>query len=182
MPSPAPRFEPLSPAPESFDGSFRVDVANETDASVDAPRLAAAVHMVLADAGCTAATVSVAIVDDPTIHRLNRQFLEHDYATDVLSFVLVEPPHLEGEIVASIDTATREAAEVDWPAEHELLLYVVHGALHLAGYRDKEPADAVAMRAAERSILARLGVAVSNGDPRWAATDEADCADKERRS
>jgi probable rRNA maturation factor len=146
--------------------SYRVDVANETDAVIDAARLAAAVQIVLADAKCEAATVSIAIVDDPTIHRLNRQFLEHDYPTDVLSFALSEPPRLEGEIVASIDTAVREAAAAGWSAAEELLLYVVHGALHIVGHDDHDSDDAAAMRAAEQSVLARLGVTVPATDPR----------------
>lgn len=154
-------------AAEPPHSTFRVDVANETDAAVDAARIAAAVQMVLADAHCDAATVSVAIVDDATIHRLNRQFLEHDYETDVLSFVLEEPPELEGEIIASIDTARREAADAGWAPEHELLLYAVHGALHLVGHRDKSPKEAAAMRAAERLVLERLGVRVSRTDARW---------------
>lgn len=154
-------------APESADSAYSVEVTNETDASIDAARLAAAVQIVLADAQVDSAEVSVAIVDDPTIHRLNRQFLEHDYPTDVLSFVLDEPPHLSGEIIASVDTAAREAAEVGWPAEHELLLYAVHGALHLVGQLDKEIADAAEMRSRERDTLAKLGVTVSPTDPRW---------------
>jgi probable rRNA maturation factor len=167
MPPAIPRSVPFAGNSEPDHASYRVDVANETDAPIDAARLAAAVQIVLADAECAAATVSIAIVDDPTIHRLNRQFLEHDYPTDVLSFALSEPPHLEGEIVASIDTACREAATAGWSTEDELLLYAVHGALHLVGHDDHEPSNAAAMRAAERSVLARLGVAVPASDSRW---------------
>jgi probable rRNA maturation factor len=145
----------------------RVEVTNETDADVDSARIAAAVQIVLADADCTVANISIAIVDDPTIHRLNRQFLEHDYPTDVLSFVLEEPPRLAGEIIASIDTARREAADVGWDAADELLLYAVHGALHLVGHRDKQPAESAAMRSAERRVLEQLGVRVAPADPRW---------------
>jgi probable rRNA maturation factor len=160
----------------------RVDVANETDEVVDSARLAAAVQIVLADAECETATVSVAIVDDPTIHRLNRQFLEHDYPTDVLSFALAEPPRVEGEIIASVDTARREATEAGWTPGDELLLYAVHGALHLVGYLDKTSEDSAAMRNAERSVLARLGVTVSPGDARWQASGQASSGAEEDRS
>src|SRR5262245_4709317 len=160
-------------AAEPPHSSFRVDVANETDAQVDSARLAAAVQLVLVDSVCESAVVSIAIVDDATIHRLNRQFLEHDYATDVLSFALAEPPRLEGEIIASIDAARREAADAGWILGDELLLYAVHGALHLVGHDDHDPADAATMRAAERSVLARLGVTVSPTDARW-MTDSAE--------
>ena len=157
----------------------RVDVTNETNAEVDAARVAAAVQMVLADADCATANVSVAIVDDPTIHRLNRQFLGHDYPTDVLSFVLEEPPRLEGEVIASIDTARRAAAEVGWDAADELLLYAVHGALHLVGHLDKQPAESTAMRAAERSVLQRLAVRIAPADPRWNAVESTSARGRE---
>ncbi len=180
-PAPQPP-ETLADAAEPPHSCYRVEVTNETDAIVDAVRLAAAVQMALSEGDCETATVSVAIVDDPAIHKLNRQFLEHDYPTDVLSFVLEEPPRLEGEIVASIDTARREAAEVGWAAEDELLLYAVHGALHLAGYLDKLPEESAAMRAAERAVLERLGVQVSPSDARWQGSDLANSGREESRS
>jgi probable rRNA maturation factor len=118
-----------------------------------------AIESILADAGIRRGSVSIAVVDDPTIHELNRRYLEHDYATDVLSFALEQAGEmLEGEVIVSADTALRLARELDWPAEHELLLYVVHGTLHLAGYDDHDPAAKAAMRARERLVLARAGI------------------------
>ncbi len=105
--------------------------------------------------------VSIAIVDDPTIHQLNREHLEHDWPTDVISFVFEVDPsktHIEGEIIASMDTAVRMSPEAGWSPEDELLLYIVHGLLHLAGLDDIQPEDQLAMRAAERECLLALGV------------------------
>ena len=94
----------------------------------------------------------MAAVDDRTIHQLNRRYLDHDYPTDVLSFVLEEGPGtVEGEIIVSGDTAAASAPGYGWPAQDELLLYVIHGMLHLVGYDDKSPADAARMRQAERA-------------------------------
>jgi probable rRNA maturation factor len=178
MPADSTRPEPfdaaLDDSAEPPSSLFRVEVTNETDATLDVSRLAAAVQLALSGDGWDEATVSVAVVDNPTIHRLNRQFLEHDYPTDVLSFVLEPPPQLVGEIIASFDTACAEAAEAGWAAEDELLLYVVHGALHLAGHLDKDPDDAAEMRAAERDVLFRLGVTVSPQDSRWKTDRSAD--------
>lgn len=142
------------------DTRYQIDVANEqTLLAVDESRLRAAVAEVLSDARQTAATVSVAVVDDATIHELNRTYLQHDYPTDVLSFSLAAPGEpIDGQIVVSAETARGQAADWGWSAEHELLLYVVHGALHLTGYDDQTRADAHEMRAAERKILARLHV------------------------
>jgi probable rRNA maturation factor len=118
-----------------------------------------AIAAILQDAGVRRGSISIAIVDDPQIHELNRRYLDHDYPTDVLSFVLErEGDLLEGEVVVSADTALRTAQRLNWPAEHELLLYVVHGTLHLAGYDDLDPASKVQMRQQERLVLARAGI------------------------
>ena len=154
---------------------LHVDVTNQTERPIDAARLMASVEAALAELAGRNVSVSLVVVDDPTIHRLNRQFLDHDYPTDVLSFVLEDDEsRLEGEIIVSIDTAAREAAEAGWSTEDELLLYAVHGALHLAGYRDKRPADAIAMRAAEAAVLDGLKVARSPSDSRWQPIESGD--------
>lgn len=123
------------------------------------PRLAQAVRTVLSGEGIRLAEVSVAVVDDPTIHELNRRHLGHDWPTDALSFLLDPGPPLEGEIVVSWDTAARAAAELDVAAGDELLLYVVHAALHLAGWEDSTPEERAAMRGREICFLRQLGCA-----------------------
>jgi probable rRNA maturation factor len=125
----------------------------------DEERLRQAVRTILAEEGAKSATVSVAIVDDTTIHRLNREYLQHDEPTDVLSFVLDQNENtLEGEIVVSADTAASTAARFDWSTADELLLYVVHGTLHLLGYDDQEPAGQQEMRDRERHYLTAFGL------------------------
>jgi probable rRNA maturation factor len=136
----------------------------QTSVPVDRQRLVSAVSSVLGGEGVAAATISVAVIDDAAIHELNRQFLAHDEPTDVLSFVLErQDDFLEGEIVVSGDTACRSAAEFGWPAADELLLYVIHGALHLAGYDDLDPASQLVMRDRERHYLDKFGL-----QPRYA--------------
>ncbi len=140
-----------------------IEVTNEQSrVPIDEPSLRAAVSAVLADAfpvHPVRGSVSIAVVDDPTIHDLNRRFLGHDYPTDVLSFLLEESGNLiEGEIIVSADTAETAAARYGWPAENELLLYVIHGALHLVGYDDQSPEDAALMRTQEAKYLAKFGL------------------------
>lgn len=130
-------------------------------ATAIAEQIDRAVKLVLADAGVTSGDVSVAVVDDATIWRLNREYLEHDYPTDVLSFLLSrEGARLEGEIIVSVDTAARESVEHALPADDELLLYVVHGALHLVGFEDSTDDQRHQMRQCEREVLSQLGVAL----------------------
>jgi probable rRNA maturation factor len=139
---------------------LRVTVQNRAGGvDVDARRLRAAVRAALKLGDVDAGIVNVVVVDDPTIHELNVRHLDHDYPTDVLSFPIEQDAaRVEGDIVASADTAAREAPKYDWSAADEVLLYVVHGALHLAGFDDLEPATLKRMRAAERRVLAEFGL------------------------
>jgi probable rRNA maturation factor len=127
---------------------------------IDRRRLRRAVREVLQGEGIAGGEVSVAVVDDAEIHELNRRYLQHDYPTDALSFVLERRDgYVEGQIVVSAQTAQRTAPRFGWSGEDELLLYVVHAALHLAGYDDSTPQQAAHMRRHEEQYLARLGAA-----------------------
>jgi len=109
--------------------------------------------------GIETAEISIAIVDDATIAQLHGQYLGDPTPTDVLSFVLEEGDHhLEGEIVASAETAAAWAKRLAWPCENELLLYIVHGTLHLVGFDDQTPAARRKMRREEKAVLHKLGV------------------------
>jgi probable rRNA maturation factor len=158
----------VPPGKHSSDHPIRVTITNEVGVDLPLERIEAAVLAALVGADQASVEVGVAIVDDATIQELNQQFLEHDYPTDVLSFPLEDTEScLQGEIVVSIETAARCAVDVDWSALDELLLYVVHGALHLAGYRDKEPHEIREMRSREAAILQEMGVKLSAQDSRW---------------
>jgi len=149
--------------------TLQILIADEQSTlALDESQLRAAVQAVFRDSLYHSGTVSIAVVDDPTIHGINRQYLEHDYSTDVLSFVLEDrEPYLEGELVVSTDTARSNAEAYGWSARFELLLYVIHGALHLVGYRDKQPDEIAEMRAAELRLLQELDVAVPSSSTRW---------------
>lgn len=140
---------------------IRIAIADHQQAvPLDRSAIRRAVRSVLREAGVRRAAVSVAVVDDPTIHALNRRHLGHDYPTDVLSFLFEwEADELEGEIVVGAETALRAAVEFDWPAQAELLLYVIHGALHLVGHDDRTPRQRRAMRQREAQCLAEFGLA-----------------------
>lgn len=122
--------------------------------AIDEQQLIDAAAAILRDAHIGQGSFSIAVVDDEQMHQLNRQFLKHDYPTDVLSFALEERSgYLEGEVIVSADTAAANAGEYRVPVAQELLLYVIHGALHLVGYRDKSDEDTAEMRQAEQRYL-----------------------------
>jgi probable rRNA maturation factor len=81
------------------------------------------------------ADISVILLDDTTIHEMNRKFLQHDYPTDVITFPLEDNP-LEGEIYISVDTAAQQAKDYTVSLTQELMRLAVHGTLHLIGYDD----------------------------------------------
>ena len=101
--------------------------------------------------------LSFVVVDDEKMAELHERYAGVAGPTDVLSFPLAEAPLLVGEVVISADTACREAAARGHSAYDELLLYAVHGVMHLVGHDDHEAADRRRMRSAERRALAALG-------------------------
>jgi len=139
---------------------LNVLITNEQTAHrIDESQMRQAVLGVFDEAGVERGEISLAIVDDETIHGLNKEFLQHDYPTDVISFVLEkQPTQMEGEIIVSAETAYAAAEHYGWSGEHELLLYVIHGALHLVGYDDKDPQKKRSMQTAESRHLLRFSI------------------------
>lgn len=101
-------------------------------------------------------SLSIAFVTDAAIRRINRRFLGHDWATDVISFPL--DSDLLGELVISAPYARAEARKRGIPEREELLRYVVHGILHLLGYDDRSPADRKRMWARQERELREAGI------------------------
>lgn len=145
---------------------LEIGVSNEQRAMrVDHARLRRAVEMILIAEHIESAEISIAIVDDETIHQLNRDYLDHDYPTDVLSFVLERTESgLEGEVIVSTETAIARANEFGFRPQDELLLYVIHGMLHLVGYDDKDDTKRRVMRNKEQHFLQQLSVQRTDPD------------------
>jgi probable rRNA maturation factor len=145
-----------------------VEIANcQRRLRLDRKRIARGVRAALRLTGKRRAAVSVAIVDTATIHELNRRHLAHDYPTDVLSFLLGdEDGWIEGEVIVSADAAAESARRFGWKPADELLLYVVHGTLHLAGFDDTTRTALRRMRKAEREVLSKFGLTPAyDGEP-----------------
>lgn len=187
------------------DSAFEIDISNRQSAlAFDEKRVQAAVLRALAIEQVASAVLSISIVDNSAIHKINRDHLQHDYPTDVISFQLdfvsavdlqcddeVENDDedlldeddaeidddsvdvtdcemltegraagaaIEGEIIASAEMAVSMATDGEWSAEAELILYIVHGLLHICGYDDLTPEEKCIMRARERAILSELGL------------------------
>lgn len=140
---------------------IRVSIATPQEAgAIDRARMRAAARAVLEGEGATDAEISLAFVDNPTSQRLNLRYLEHDEPTDVLSFPLSEgnSGKLKGELVIGAEVAKAQAESRGHDVQVELILYVIHGLLHLCDYGDKTQAAAAEMRARERHYLRQLGL------------------------
>lgn len=140
---------------------FKIEIADQQEQEFDPEPMLRSVTAILNDHEIDSAEISLAVVDDPAIRELNKQYLDHDYETDVISFVLDWDPtaaHLVGQLIVSSDTAATLAAEVGGSMQEELLLYVIHGTLHLVGLDDKDPGSAAEMRLAEKKYLEIEGV------------------------
>ena len=131
-----------------------LEIANEQDAlPLDLERLRRETLVLLRETGYRG-ELSLAIVTDAKIREVNARFLGHDYETDVNAFPLSET---EGEVVVSAERAMEEAAERGVEPLAELMLYVVHGILHLTGHDDHEPADAERMHETSLHLLRAAG-------------------------
>ncbi len=113
-----------------------------------------AIRTIAADYGWADGDISIALLSDEEIREVNKNHLSHDYATDVISFDLSNSDDfLEAEIIASVETADREAIEQEWQGDDELLLYIIHGMLHIIGLGDKKTKETKIMREAEQYYL-----------------------------
>lgn len=178
-----PSAEPIHPEPTEPTGSDDPEPshARPSDASPSQGHLAITVHLALhvaepdppitgwieplvnqavSHAGVEAAELSLAVVGDEEMAQLHEQYTGVAGTTDVLTFDLAEPngSMIEGDIVLCLDEAQRQADYHGHPVRHELLLYAVHGLLHLLGEDDHDPEDFRRMHHREDQLLQALGL------------------------
>ena len=123
---------------------------------------------VLRHEGVSQAILSIAFVTGSQIQSLNKKFLNRGYLTDVLAFDLSTEGlarssrrtirQIEGEIVICPATAIKNAAIFKTSPTQELVLYIIHGILHLLGYDDHRPVDIKRMREKEAELMKLTGV------------------------
>jgi len=95
-------------------------------------------------------------VNDEKILEVNREYLGHDYYTDIITFDYDEGAQVNGDIVISLDTVRSNAEKFGKAYDDELHRVIIHGILHLCGINDKGPGEREIMEAAENKALAAL--------------------------
>lgn len=98
--------------------------------------------------------VAYIFCSDEKILEVNRQYLEHDYYTDIITFDYTEDNRISGDLFISLDTVRTNAEQFGQPYERELYRVIIHGILHLCGINDKGPGERELMEAAENRALA----------------------------
>jgi probable rRNA maturation factor len=126
-----------------------------------AARLRRTARGALESEGFARGRLDISIVDAAAMRRLHKEWLDDESVTDVLTFDLRDRPlrgMVDGQISICESVARRQARAlgVDW--RDELLLYVIHGCLHLCGYDDRRPADARRMGRRQQELLEALRV------------------------
>lgn len=114
------------------------------------------VEQVAASYGRTVGDINYVFVNDERILEVNRQFLGHDYYTDIITFCYNEQHIISGDLYISLDTVASNAQQVGTTYEQELHRVIIHGVLHLCGINDKGPGEREIMEAAENKALALL--------------------------
>ena len=94
---------------------------------------------------------------DKRLLEINRQFLNHDFYTDIITFDLSGPGSIEAEIYISVDRVKGNAKNIGTSFKSELRRVIFHGVLHLCGYRDKTKAEKTEMRKKEEFYLSKYG-------------------------
>ena len=126
---------------------------------VDAPQfdltlLTRWVEEVAADHGRRVGRLTYVFCDDEYILRTNREFLQHDYYTDIITFDYSTTRRISGDMVISLDTVRSNAQQGGVGENNELCRVVIHGVLHLCGINDKGPGEREVMEQHENAALA----------------------------
>lgn len=123
---------------------------------LDYPRLESWLEAVARAHGREVGRLGYRFCDDQKMLRVNMQFLQHDYYTDIITFDYSRRRRLEGDMYISLDTVATNAQALGCDAMQELRRVIVHGLLHLCGINDKGPGEREVMEQNENQALAML--------------------------
>lgn len=129
---------------------------------IDTDALALWLEAVVSAHGRILGNLTYIFCDDERIIEVNREFLRHDYYTDIITFDYTRGKLVRGDMFISLDTVTSNAELVGADYMTELHRVIVHGVLHLCGINDKGPGEREIMEAHENAALAMLGQYLKN--------------------
>ena len=101
--------------------------------------------------------LTIIFCSDDYLLEVNREHLDHDYYTDIITFDYSDFPIVSGDLFISVDRVKENANDFNVSFEHELHRVIIHGFLHLCGYFDKTNEDELLMRSKENQALSLIG-------------------------
>ncbi|MBQ4420106.1 MAG: rRNA maturation RNase YbeY [Bacteroidales bacterium] len=128
----------------NFDNSFNLK---------DRLKIKRWIKQVVENAGFRLGSVSYIFCSDEKILEVNKQYLNHDFYTDIITFDYVEKDTINGDIFISTDRVKENASQFNVPFEEELHRVIIHGILHLLGHQDHTPKEEKQMRKKENEAL-----------------------------
>lgn len=148
--------------------AFQIDLCNSTKKySLSLPKWKKNTEKILKALGWKKAGISISFVGDRKSRVVNKEYLNHDWPTDVIAFSQLEGPRPKevkdqsvylGDLVISLDVTARQSKEYGNSFDYELAFYICHGTLHLMGYDDKTPKEAARMEQKQKLILKKCGI------------------------
>ena len=124
--------------------------------SLNFPQVERWIKAIAAQYGFSVGELNYIFCDDEKILAVNREFLQHDYYTDVITFDYTTRTRVNGDIYISLDTVASNAQQEGVPYLQELHRIIIHGLLHLTGQADKTPETKAQMTAKEEDALQKI--------------------------
>jgi len=124
--------------------------------SINQVQVAGWITDISASHGKKVGEINYIFCSDPQILKYNRQYLEHDFFTDIITFDYSVEEHISGDIYIGVETVASNATLLGLNVDHELLRVIIHGILHLCGFKDKTPENEAIMHHQEDVALIYL--------------------------
>ncbi len=134
-----------------------LELFNTTRRDIPERRLTHMIRGVLHAEGFSIDSLTAVYCGNRLSRRINREFLQHDYPTDTITFTYSDGPGIEGEFYISLDMVAHNARRFNVDFTDELFRVTIHSALHLAGFEDGSEQERASMKAREDSYLEQFG-------------------------
>ncbi|HET9570410.1 MAG TPA: rRNA maturation RNase YbeY [Bacteroidales bacterium] len=124
--------------------------------SINTAKVTGWIHSIAELHGKKAGEINYIFCSDSKIIEFNKQYLDHDFYTDIITFDYSEGDRISGDIFVGLETVFSNAARLGHKEDQELMRVIIHGILHLCGFKDKTPKDEATMHEQEDLALSYL--------------------------
>lgn len=132
------------------------DKTREAEQLINQPRLLSTLDKIYSEHNKQFEWINVIVMNSAEHTEMNAQYLGHNYPTDIITFEFEDPENMNGELYINLDVAKENANEYKVSLESELSRLIIHGTLHLVGYKDKTADEKIKMTEGENKYLSLL--------------------------